>query len=126
MSEQTQGKTFRVTHEDISACSDADTLNGWISEARVIAADIKAQIEAERELGTADEDWEHRASTAFVVAKRTISVCQNRLRTIGFYDPPEIERLGKQIAIHCKKISRQRKIIAELQAELAALKATQQ
>lgn len=117
-----QVRTGYVSQEQIAACNDADTLNKWIADARYVAADIKAQIEAERELGTTDDDWEHRASTAFIAAKRTVAACQIRLRAIGFYDPPEIERLGKQIEIHCKTINRQRKVIASLEARLAAAK----
>lgn len=119
--DQTYVRTAYASQDQIAACDDADTLNKWIADARYIAADIKAQLEAERELGTADDDWEHRASTAFVAAKRTVAACQVRLRAIGFYDPPEIERLGQKIAMHCKTINRQRKVIAQLEARVAAL-----
>ncbi len=121
--DQFPARAVYPTQEQIAACDDAKTLNQWIADARYVAADIKAQIEAERELGTADEDWEDRATSAFVAAKRRVATCQIRLRAIGFYDPPEVERLGQQIAIHCKTINRQRKVIASLEARVAALTA---
>ena len=119
--------TFEVQSDyveisDIRICTDLSQLTSWLLNAEEVAADIKVQIDANREAGR-DQDsvWFRRAAGALTANRLTEHHCRRRIIALNGEIPATIkDERGRRIDELQRLVGALRSRMADMASEQSA------
>lgn len=82
LDEDERDEVLYLEKSEIDECEDAETLCRWYRNARDLADDVIAQLEANKISEARDEDWVRRASGTLIGLKKTQKAVERRARTL--------------------------------------------